>query len=298
MKDSELRLNVADMVVSLSVEPGVRVLGSVDSFFVDEPAEAAINIRLRSNYTLAGGWHPLSKGESLGWNALGSADGKYILVERLGRDVLVQAPLHERCEVVDVLLGPSESPRSASSNLSELEILLVEVLPLPVVLLLSGRNGLFLHSCAVALNGTGILFSGVSGSGKSTMANLWRRFGPPASEVVDDEHILARHTAGSTLLYGAPWTRGPHAASFSRTPLKAVFFLAHGEQNKCIRMTAAEAFAQLLSQVFLPLWSREQVELTVQTCADLLQEVDCYHLEFVPRPEVVDFVQDLFRDSA
>jgi hypothetical protein len=194
-----------------------------------------------------------------------------------------------------VLIGTPEGDSSADTNLPAQEILLVEVLPLPVVVLLSGRNGLFLHSCAVALDSAGILFSGVSGSGKSTMADLWRRFGPPTSTVVDDEHILARHSAGCTLLYGAPWTRGPQAASFSRTPLKAVFFLSHGEQNKCTRMTAAEAFAQLLSQVFLPLWSKEQVELTMQTCAGLLQDVNCYHLEFVPRPDVVGFVQELLR---
>jgi energy-coupling factor transporter ATP-binding protein EcfA2 len=164
-------------------------------------------------------------------------------------------------------------------------------------MLLSGRNGLFLHSCAVSLEESGILFSGVSGSGKSTMAELWRRFGPPASNVIDDEHILARQAAGATLLYGAPWARGPRAASFSRTPLRSIFFLSHGKQNACKRMTAGEALAQLLSQVFLPLWSREQIELTIQTCTNLLQDIACYDLRFVPGPEVIDFVQDLLRDS-
>jgi hypothetical protein len=175
--------------------------------------------------------------------------------------------------------------------------LLVEVLPVPVVMLLSGRGGLFLHSCAVALDEAGILFSGVSGSGKSTMASLWQSFGPATSTVIDDEHVLARQLADTTLLYGTPWTRGPRAASFSRTPLRFIFFLSHGEQNECTRMTAGEAFAQLLSQVFLPLWSREQVELSMHTCSALLQDVACYHLRFVPGPEVVDFVRDLLRGS-
>ena len=52
-----------------------------------------------------------------------------------------------------------------------------------------------------------------------------------------------------------------------------------------------------MSQVFLPIWSREQVELTVKTCADLVQGAECYHLEFVPEPEVVGFVQDVLAAS-
>ena len=45
MQDREIRLNVADMVVSLMIEPGVHVVGHVDSFLVDGPAEATVNMR-------------------------------------------------------------------------------------------------------------------------------------------------------------------------------------------------------------------------------------------------------------
>lgn len=294
MQDSEIRLNVADLVVSLTTELGVRVVGSVDSFLVDGPAEAAINVRLKHQSNRAADWHPLSTGEHLGWNAFVNEDGESILVERRSGSLLVRAEAKQPCELVDVLLGTPERA-CPGGRPPDREVLLVEVLPVPVVMLLSGRSGLFLHSCAVALEEAGILFSGVSGSGKSTMASLWHKFGPPTSTVIDDEHILARQIAEITLLYGAPWTRGPRTASFSRTPLRFIFFLAHGEQNECTRMTAGEALAQLLSQVFLPLWSREQVELTMQTCSALLQNVDCYHLRFVPGPEVVQFVQDLLR---
>jgi hypothetical protein len=296
MQDSEIRLNVADLVVSITTELGVRVVGRVDSFVVDEPAEAAINVRLKHQNSRSADWHPLSTGKHLGWNAFANEDGESILVERLGGNLLVRAEAKQPCEVVDVLLGTPETVRPGDRP-PDREVLLVEVLPVPVVMLLSGRSGLFLHSCAVALEEAGILFSGVSGSGKSTMAGLWHRFGPPSSTVIDDEHILARHRAETLLIYGAPWSRGPRTASFSRTPLRFIFFLSHGEQNECTRMTAGEAFAQLLSQVFLPLWSREQVELTMQTCSALLQDVACYHLRFVPGPEVVHFVQDLLRGS-
>ena len=292
MRDDEIRLNVADLIVSLSVGPGVHLLGHVDSFLADEQPQATVNIRFSDESDRAGEWHEVSTGEDFGWNALEATDGESVLVKRLGGDMQVRFAPEPECQVVDVLLGRSgnESGREGAPGR---ELLLVEALPLPVVVLLSGRGGVFLHSCAVALNGEGILFAGVSGSGKSTMADLWRRFGPHGSRVIDDEHIIARNSMESVLLYGAPWSRGPRKAIFSRTPARAIFFLSHGELNRCDPLSPAEAFAQLLSQAFLPVWSQEQVEQTVGTCVELLEQVDCYRLWFVPDSGVVDFVQDV-----
>jgi len=297
MQDCEIRLNVADIVVSLMIESGVHVVGHVDSFLVDRLAEATVNIRFSRENSGTEGRQPLSIGKDFGWNAFGSADGESILVERLGGDTLVRFASGPGREVVDVLLGASAEGRTVAESWPERELLLVEVLPLPVVVLLSGRNGLFLHSCAVAYGESGILFSGVSGSGKSTMAELWRRFGPSTSSVIDDEHIIARCVENGPILYGAPWSRGQREATYSRTTAKAIFFLSHGRRNRCVRLSPGEAFAQLLSQVFLPVWSREQVELTMQTCSELLRVVDCYRLEFVPDPEIIGFVQGVLEGS-
>jgi len=302
MQDREIRLNVADVIVSLAIEPGVRVAGHVDSFLVDETADAVVNMRFNHEDRRSEVWRPLSGGDVFGWHAFGSADGSSILVERRAGSIRVHFASSPECKHVDVLLGaPSLSggpvTNGSDDGWPERELLLVEVLPLPVVVLLSGRQGLFLHSCAVALEDKGILFSGVSGSGKSTMADLWRQWGPRTSSVIDDEHILVRQGVESTVLYGAPWSRGVREATFSRTPLRAVFFLAHGKQNQCVRLSSGEAFAELLSQVFLPLWSREQLELTMQTCSDLLGKVDCYRLHFVPDRRVIAFVQDVLGDS-
>jgi hypothetical protein len=137
------------------------------------------------------------------------------------------------------------------------------------------------------------LFAGVSGSGKSTMSELWREFGTPSTSVIDDEHVIAHRVEGRMSLYGAPWKRGLREAGASSAPLRAIFFLSHGPGNRCVPLSPGDALAQLMSQVFLPVWYKEQVELTMQTCADLVQEAECYHLEFVPNQEIVGFVQDV-----
>jgi hypothetical protein len=283
----DLRLNVADLVVSVTIEPGISITGQVRSFVVDAPARASVNLRFDSGDGRLKDRYEVAVGEHLAWKAFATADNRSILVERLGGRIKAIFTAEAPCRVVDVFVSTTASAGSDEG------LLLVETLPLPVVVLLSGHHGLFLHSCAVALEQQGILFTGVSGSGKSTMADLWRRFGPPSSSVIDDEHILARQINESALLYGAPWSRGPRAATFSRTPLKAVFFLSHALQNQCIALSPSEALAEFLSQVFLPVWSRSQLELTLQTSAALLQGVPCYRLPFAPDERIVGFVQDV-----
>ncbi len=292
MQGDNVCLNVADLVVSLTNEPGISITGHVPSFLVDAPPQASVNLRLDSGDGRLKDRHETYLSEHLGWQAFATADNSFILVKRLGGRIAIRFTAEVRCEVVDVFIS---RPRG---TVPDEELLLMEILPLPVVALLSGRQGLLLHSCAVALKEEGILFTGVSGSGKSTMADLWRRFGPPFSRVIDDEHILARRVSESALLYGAPWSRGPREAEFSRTPLKAIFFLSHSRQNQCIALSPSEALAEFLSQVYLPVWSRDQVELTLQTSAALVQGVPCYRLPFAPDESIVGFVQEVIGGSA
>lgn len=293
MQHREIKLNVADIVVSLAIDRDVRISGHVDSFLADGPAEATVRVQIgaRNGQSQVMCGSPIS--EHPGWIAHRTADRESVVVTRPGTGIQVRFATDRRCKVVDVLLRDTAPGSPDGGDWRRHELLLVEVLPMPVVVLLAGREGLFLHSCAVALEQQGLLFSGVSGSGKSTMADLWRQYGPSSSKVIDDEHILARKVGDRSWLYGAPWSRGARTATFSRTPLRTVFFLTHGNRNRCIALSSSEALAELLSQVFLPAWSRQQLDLVMQTCADLLQQADCYRLQFVPDQEVVRFVQDI-----
>jgi hypothetical protein len=300
----ETRLKIGNLVVSVTAEPGIDISGYVDAFVVNAPSEATIRLRsvgdaslVEKRSQLAGGEDEHLTAEDIRWGTFQALDGESIVAYRTGLGLFMQYAQGSICHVVDVWMGCQEVAQVAPAGQPMRELSLVEVLPLPVVVLLAGRQGLFLHSCAVASGGEGILFAGVSGSGKSTMSELWRKFGPSTSAVIDDEHIISHRVGDQMLLYGAPWKRGLREATDGSAPLRAIYFLAHGAANRSVPLSPSDAFAQLTSQVFLPVWSREQVELTLQTCADLVQETPSYRLEFVPGPEVVRYVQEHLEGS-
>lgn len=290
MVSTQIGLGVGDIVVSLEISDGIRLAGYAASYVVDAPAEVTIDFFLcdaprvppESASFVGGIW---------GWNAYLLPDGKSLLIVsvRSGVQVLLDLePLSARaCAFVPRVGGTAgEGERLAR------EIAVVEVLPLPAVWALSEREGMLLHTCGVAHEGDGLLFVGVSGSGKSTLARLWDSRHHPRSYVINDEHAILSCRNGACQLYGAPWVRGGIEARYARVPLRAVFFLSHGECNRILPLSPIDALTRLLSQVFLPVWDQRQLGLVMATCSDLMGRIPAYQLEFVPEPGTVGFVQE------
>ena len=113
-------------------------------------------------------------------------------------------------------------------------------------------NVLLFHASAIALDGTGYLFTAKSGTGKSTHARLWREtFGARAVMVNDDKPLL-KFDGDSILICGTPWD-GKHRLSANLSvPLNAVCLLSRGETNRIEPVSASEAFPFLLQQTYRP----------------------------------------------
>jgi hypothetical protein len=75
-------------------------------------------------------------------------------------------------------------------------------------------------------------------------------------------------------------------------PLEKVFFLSHAETNSTVRREDADAVSMLLTRCFPPLWDGEGMRFTLDLCDQLVSEVPCYTLGFVPDENVVDFVHE------
>lgn len=80
--------------------------------------------------------------------------------------------------------------------------------------LLSRRYGVLLHACGVKDGKRGLLFAGIGGAGKSTIARLWQ--GREGVSVLGDDHIIVRKRGGQFWLYGTPWP-GQGGGVFARS---------------------------------------------------------------------------------
>jgi len=183
---------------------------------------------------------------------------------------------------IDVAISPAAFQ---ASQLSYLELIT------RIVLVASGR-AYPLHACGLQAGDIGLVFSGPSDAGKTTMASLWQ--GRLGATVFSDERVwLRRLDDGSYWVYGAPL---PGPERFYRpggARIDKMLLLRHGSRNRASRVSGVEALKSLLDQAHLRVYHQLGRELPIDFYVELVRQVPCYDLEFVPDPAIVDHILEL-----
>jgi hypothetical protein len=150
-------------------------------------------------------------------------------------------------------------------------------------------SGLLLHAAGVSIQDQGYVFTGASGTGKSTIAQLFADQG--ALILSDDRVILRRQGAGITV-YGTPWVgSGQYAAQASQT-LTGLYGISHGEHRHRLELLSqTKTMSLLLQQAFLPHWDRAAMEATLDFLASITAHIPCYSLAFLKQADVINMLQ-------
>ena len=164
--------------------------------------------------------------------------------------------------------------------------------PLPevhMIHLLSQGNGVLVHACAVKDGDRGLLFAGTSGAGKSTTAELWNSQGNAA--ILSDDRVIIRKHEGKFWIYGTPWHGSGRFASPDSVPLTRIYFLKQAPENQLLASKPVDAHTKMLVRSFPTYWNSAGMDFTLGFLDELVQDVPCYELGFVPENSVVDFVR-------
>jgi hypothetical protein len=155
---------------------------------------------------------------------------------------------------------------------------------------LSRDGGLLVHAAGLVFNNQGFVFTGPSGTGKSTIAELFAHRG---ATILSDERIILRRHGQTFSLYGTPWVGSGHYAENASTPLTTIYGISHGqEQHRLLPLRSSKAVTLLLQQAFLPYWDRTGLETTLDFLASLTSQLPCQSLSFLNQPDVVEFLYD------
>lgn len=147
------------------------------------------------------------------------------------------------------------------------------------------------HSSAIGCNDGGVVFSAVSGTGKSTHTSLWLKEFSDAYIVNDDSPIIRLEKDGDVKLCGTPWAGTTGINTNVIIPLKGIVFLERSETNSVEKISAMQSVSRFLSSVS-PALNSVMFEKSLDTLNKILSNVPAYILKCNMEPDAAHVARE------
>lgn len=152
------------------------------------------------------------------------------------------------------------------------------------------RGSIQVHSALISYNGSGIVFIGPSGIGKTTQAELWNKY--KEALIINGDMVFVQETETDFLGWGTPWHGSSPYCENTSVPLKAMIVLKQAPENSIRELTGFEKVSAVSNNVFYPTWLENGMELCLETLDHLLSRIPVYELSCRPDEEAVKLTEE------
>lgn len=151
------------------------------------------------------------------------------------------------------------------------------------------KNKLCLHASLVDTPFGGILFSGASGIGKSTQAELWCRY-RGARQINGDRPILSKESDGWSA-WGSPYAGSSKVHVNACCPVRAIVLLRQAPVCSLRNLSPGEAFRGVWAGLTVHTWDKDFVEKASALAIDLISSVPVIEFGCTPDKQAVDYLE-------
>ena len=162
--------------------------------------------------------------------------------------------------------------------------------------LLIQRNRLILHASLLNTQFGGLVFSGPSGIGKSTQAELWKEY-EEAEQINGDRPILYKKE-NVWMGYGSPYAGSSKCYVNKGVPVRAIMLLAQGEDCRIMPLRKSEAFREIFRNCTVYSWDREFVERVITLVTEVVSDIPIYRLICTPDQRAVEAVKEILKKES
>lgn len=199
-------------------------------------------------------------------------------VERLSPAFSVSHVLTLERDHAAILLADDEFRRACMRPQREGSVM--DLLLLAVYSRLTYYKTVLVHGALIDVPGYGgILFTGRSGVGKTTQAELWNQYA--GADIINGDRVFLAVQEGdedAVYAYGSPWCGSSPYCVNRRTPLRAVIDLNREEKKYISPLGDFEALAASMPSVIMPVWDVRLTEMVMDTLDAALPRVPFYHM--------------------
>ena len=150
------------------------------------------------------------------------------------------------------------------------------------------HHGLLIHASSLKWDEKGIVFSAPTETGKTTQANLWKKY--MGASIINDDHTALRVEKEYTQVYGVPWCKPSATINNDNAPVKAIILLEQDSNNSLQKLNYNEIIQKLLPRCFLPYFSEDLMKIALDNFYRIILTTPVYLLKCKPNREAVDLV--------
>ena len=151
------------------------------------------------------------------------------------------------------------------------------------------RGMLALHSASILYKGKAWLFSGSSGTGKSTHTNHGHdKFG---TSILNGDLNLVAGTEDGYVIYGIPWCGTSNIANPGTYPLGGIIHLKQGDTNHCSSLSADEKALLILQRSISPAFTKKMLSSNLDFAQRLSGNVFVTRLFCTKEPDAAEYMK-------
>lgn len=160
--------------------------------------------------------------------------------------------------------------------------------------LLLSRNAMILHASFVSTVYGGLLFSGPSGIGKSTQADLWMAH--CGAELINGDRTILKKEDGWKA-YGSPYAGSSRCFKNKSSKIRAIIVLEQSKQCTIERLQPSIAFGKLYAGMIVNTWNKQYIEKISRLIIELVKDIPIYQLACTPDITAVDMLKNVLENS-
>lgn len=152
------------------------------------------------------------------------------------------------------------------------------------------KNMFLMHSASVVYNEKAYLFSGQSGTGKSTHAKLWEKeFGV---EQWNGDLNLLEIVDGVAYVHGIPWHGTSGIYHNGSLPLGGITFLRQSDKDAIVSKSDDQMAIFALQRLISPAYTEELLERNLSFCKELVSVLPMWRLECTKETTAARLMKD------
>ncbi len=146
-----------------------------------------------------------------------------------------------------------------------------------------------LHSASILYKGKAWLFSGISGAGKSTHANLWKDY--YNTPILNGDLNMIGFENGSAVVYGLPWCGTSGIYTKETWPLGGITFLKQASENKVIIPSKDKKMLFFMQRLISPSWKISHIESSLRFAEKAADSVPFFRLLCTKDPDAAKTIK-------